>query len=232
MNKTVAASFVVGLAATAAAGCASTEPAQPASAPQPPAAPPEISVPAFSDDGGVSCAKVSGLGACVPWSQPQPENLSWPQIVAARDQQVSGVPVGPAYLCGLVRDPDLHQLAGPEAVRVLDGHTCVLASSDGPGWVSAEQGQVQGRVEFGRQAVHTPNASIAGRPATVEAPADAADRTHRSGLITASDGTPVRVSLDVTAPPAAPDRAPWRPDPARANAQWTALAQHVAAATG
>lgn len=231
VNKT-AASLLVGLAATAAAGCGAPEPAQPTSAPQPPAAPPEISVPAFSDDGGADCSKVSGLSACVPWSQPQPEHLPWPQIVAARDQQVSGVPVGPSYLCGLVRDADLHQLAGPEAVRVLDGSTCVLASTDGPGWVSAEQGQVQGRVEFGHQAVSTPNASIAGRPATVEAPADAADSTHRSGLITASDGTPVRVSVDVTAPPAAPDRAPWRPDSARANQQWTALAQQVATATG
>ncbi len=221
MFKTRATAAVAGLMSLIATGCGASEPAAPP-APPPPAPPPEISVPAFSDDGGANCSKVPGLNACVPWSQPQPEDLPWKQIVAVRDQEVDGLPVGAAYLCGLVTDAELHKLAGPEAVRVLDGSTCVLSSTDGPGWVTAEQGQVQGRIEFGDQAVTKPNTSIGTRPGVVDQRSDAADRTHRSGLITASDGTPVRVSLDVTQIKA---------DAARVGDQWKRLAEQVAVAT-
>jgi hypothetical protein len=220
MLSRTASAIVAGLATLALAGCGSAEPPKPP--PPPPPQPPEISVPAFSEDGGASCSKVSGLSNCVPWSQPEPENLPWEQIVAVRDQQVSGFAVGPAYLCGLVPDTLLRTLAGPHAVRVLDGTTCVLSSTDGPGWVTSAQGQVQGRVEFGDQAVTTPSTSIGGRPAAVDPPVDSADRTHRSGVITASDGTPLRVTLDITQVTA---------DPARADDHWKKLAEQVAAAT-
>src|SRR5690606_19916826 len=106
MLSRTASAIVAGLATLALAGCGSAEPPKPP--PPPPPQPPEISVPAFSEDGGASCSKVSGLSNCVPWSQPEPENLPWEQIVAVRDQQVSGFAVGPAYLCGLVPDTSAH----------------------------------------------------------------------------------------------------------------------------
>lgn len=212
--------IIAGLATLALAGCGSAEPPKPP--PPPPPKPPEISIPAFSDDGGASCSKVPGLDNCVPWSQPEPENLPWRQIVAVRDQQVDGLAVGPAYLCGLVPDAELRTLAGPEAVRVVDGTACVLSSTDGPGWVTSAQGQIQGRVEFGDQAVTHPSTSVAGRPAAVDPPADSGDRTHRSGTITASDGTPVRVAVDIAQVSA---------NPARADDLWKKLAEQVAAAT-
>lgn len=215
------AACLTGLVAFVAAGCGSNEPAPPPQ-PAPPPPPPKISVPAFSEDGGASCSKVPGLDNCVPWSQPEPENLPWRQIVAVRDQQVDGLAVGPAYLCGLVPDAELRTLAGPEAVRVVDGTACVLSSTDGPGWVTSAQGQIQGRLEFGDQAVTHPSTSVAGRPAAVDPPADSGDRTHRSGTITASDGTPVRVAVDIAQVSA---------DPARADDLWKKLAEQVAAAT-
>lgn len=230
VSKTVSAfsALVVGLAASALAGCTGTDPSEPPAPQTTP--PPQVTVPAFSEDDG--CAKTTGLDHCLPWVQPQPATASWPQIVSVRGHQEKWVPVGPAYLCGLVREADLYQLAGPEAVKVLDGPACVLASTDGPQWVSAEQGQVQARLQFvGEQSVSRPTTSIAGRPAALDQTSDEPNHTHRSGLITASDGTPLRVSVDVTAPEAAPDAPRWKPDPDRATAQWTTLASHVAAAT-
>ena len=108
----------------------------------------------------------------------------------------------------------------------------MLSSTDGPQWVSAQQGQVQGRIQFVTdQTVARPTTSIAGRPAALDPSSDGPQNTHRSGLITASDGTPLRITIDVTAPESAPDAPQWRPDSARATQQWTTLAGQVAAAT-
>lgn len=167
--------LLTGLLAASACGTANIEEHQPTAPPPQPSPPPQVSIPKLATDGGVSCAK-SRADDCLPWRQPQPADASWRDIVAVRDQTVDDAPVGASYLCGMYSETDMHRLAGPHAVRGLDGNTCVINSYEGPGWVPQDDGHITLRVNFG----HTPETNTP---------------THASRTITGPDGTPVSVDV-------------------------------------
>lgn len=164
--------------AVAAGACSSgttSAPQPPTSAPKP-SPPPQITIPRLAVDGGVSCAK-SDAADCLPWRQPQPANASWRDIVAVHNQTVDDAPVGASYLCGMFREADLHTLAGPNAVRALDGRTCIINSYEGPGWVTSKDGHITVRVAFG-QAPHTSSPTRSARTVTGPDGTSVAIRVH------------------------------------------------------
>ncbi|WP_139219649.1 hypothetical protein [Actinopolyspora alba] len=181
---------------------------------------PSISFPTFGDN---QCSQVT-VPNCQPWAAPAPDDLSWQSIVSNSARTVEGRSVGASYLCSLLPEPQVVGIVGPSPARVLTGSKCVMASTDGPRWVRAEQGTITARLAFtGRT-----DREMTGKLPEITDRTDTADRSHRSGVLRAP-GADVRVTLDYDWPDPSGtlEERGITPAPKRVNDLWRELVSEV-----